>query len=257
MGRGQIGHALGGARNNCREWAVRLCGALGLFLLPWPAYADHLSEYHYIVLRDGEPIGTHSVTVSPEGRDFKVETRTDLAVKFGPLILFRLEHQRRELWRDGELEKMIAHTNKNGDVYDIAVTREPQGYKRVINGRTDRFDPSVKVLTMWHDDLFRYTSFLSPMEDKTYKISVDFVGADTVDLIDRSVDALEYRISGDTNRELWYDADGHIMKVSLLDHGSRIDYVLASISGAPLDARYLLHASSGPHPPVTKLAARR
>jgi Domain of unknown function (DUF6134) len=248
---------LGGARSNHREWAARLCGALVLFFLPWSAYADHLSHYNYLVLRDGEPIGTHSVTVSPEGRDFKVEAETDLAVKFGPLTLYHLEHQRREIWRDGELEKMIAHTDKNGDIYDIAITREPQGYKRVINGRTDRFDSSVKVLTLWHDDLFKYTSFLSPMEDKTYKISVDFVGADRVDLIDRSVDALEYRISGDTNRELWYDADGHIMKVSLLDHDSRIDYVLTSINGAPFDARYLLHASSGPHPPVAKLAARR
>ncbi len=257
MGSGWIGRVLGGARSKRCEWAARLCGALALFLLPWSAYAEHLSKYNYVVLRDGEPIGTHIVTVSPEGRDFKIEAKTDLAVKFGPLTLFRLEHHRREMWRDGELESMTAHTDKNGDIYDIAITREPQGYKRVINGRTDSFDPSVKVLTLWHDDLFKYTSFLSPMDDKTYKISVDFVGADKVDLIDRSVDALEYRISGDTNRELWYDADGHIMKVSLLDHESRIDYVLTSIDGAPLDPRYLLRTASGPHPPIAKLAARR
>ena len=31
---------------------------------------------------------------------------------------------------------------------------------------------------------------------------------DKIDLVNRSVDAFAYRMSGDTNRELWYDADG-------------------------------------------------
>ncbi len=257
MGSGLIGPALGGARVGRCEWTARLCGALALIFLPWAAQGDHLSEYHYTVLRDGEAIGTHRVTVSPEGRDLKVEAETDLEVTFGPLTFYRMEHLRHEVWRDGELEEMTAYTNKNGDVYNIAITREPQGYKRVINGRTDRFEPSMKLLTLWHEDLFRYSTFLSPMEDKTYQISVDFVAADKIDLLDRTVDAFVYRMSGDTNRELWYDAEGHIMKVRLLDHSSTIEYVLDSMNGAAPKFAKARRAEPGPHGPVTRLAARR
>lgn len=257
MGSSWIGPASGRASIDSGKWAARLCGALVLSLLPWAAQGDHLSEYQYTVLRDGEAIGTHRVTVSPEGRDLKVEAVTDLEVTFGPLTLYHMKHLRHEVWRDGELEEMTAYTDKNGDVYDIAITREPQGYKRVINGRTDRFAPSVKLLTLWHEDLFRYSSFLSPIEDKTYQISVDFVAADKVDLLDRSVDAFVYRISGDTNRELWYDAEGHVMKVRLLDHSSTIDYVLKSINGAAPKFAKARHAAPGPHEPVNKLVARR
>ncbi len=252
-----IGPASGGVRVVICEWTARLCGALALVLLPWAAQGDHLSEYDYTVLRDGKVIGTHRVTVSPEGDDLKVESKTDLEVTFGPFTFYRLEHLRQEVWRNGELEEMTAYTNKNGDIYDIAITRDSQGYKRVINGRTDRFDSSMKLLTLWHEDLFRYNSFVSPMEDKTYQISVDFVTADKVDLIDRSVDAVAYRISGDTNRELWYDAEGHIMKVRLLDHSVTIEYVLNSVNG--VTAKLATDSSAAPrhHGPVTRLAARR
>jgi hypothetical protein len=208
-------------------------------------------------MRNGEAIGTHRVTVSPEGEDVKVETETSLEVTFGPLTLYELEHQRHEVWRDGELEEMTAHTNKNGDVYDIAITRDREGYTRVINGRTDRFDPSIKLLTLWHEDLFKFSSFLSPMDDKTYEISVDFIGADKIDLINQSVDALAYRMSGNTNRELWYDADGHIIKVRLLDHSTAIEYVLNSMSGETRKLAKTSHAAPKPRGPDTKLAARR
>jgi hypothetical protein len=127
---------------------------------------------------------------------------------------------------------MTAYTNKNGDVYEIAITRDPEGYTRVVNGRTERFEPTIKLLALWHEDLFKYTSFLSPMEDETYEISVDFVGVDKISLINQSIDAFAYRISGDTNRELWYDSGGHIMKVRLLDYSSTIEYVLKAMSGA-------------------------
>lgn len=254
---GPIGRALGGARSTRCEWTARLSGALVLFLLPWAAQGDHLSQYQYTVLRDGEPIGIHSVTVSSEGSGLKVETETDLEVTFGPLTLYRMEHLRQEVWRDGELEEMTAYTNKNGDIFDIAITREPQGYTRVINGRTDRFEPSMKLLALWHEDLFRHSAFLSPIEDKTYEISVNFVGADKVDLINASVDAFFYRMSGDSNRELWYDAEGHIMKVRLLDHRSDIEYVLNTINGAIPDFTDSRQTTPRPHGPVTRLASRR
>ena len=254
---GLIGRASGGGRATSFEWTARLCGALALILLPWAAQGDHLAEYHYTVMRDGAAIGTHRVSVSPQGENVEVETETSLEVAFGPLTLYAMEHQRHEVWRDGELEEMAAHTNKNGDVYDIAISRDPEGYTRVINGRMDRFDPSIKLLALWHEDLFKFSSFLSPIEDKTYEISVDFIGADKVNLINQSVDAFAYRMSGDTNRELWYDADGHIIKVRLLDHSTAIEYVLNSPSGETRKLAKTSRAAPNPRGPDTRLAARR
>lgn len=239
------------------EWTAALCGALALVLLPCAAQGGHLTEYTYTVLRDGEAIGTHRVTISPDEGNIKVTAETNLAVGFGPLTLYEMEHLRHETWRDGELEAMTAYTNKNGDVYEIAITRDPEGYTRVVNGRTDRFEPTIKLLALWHEDLFKYTSFLSPMEDETYEISIDFVGVDKISLINQSIDAFAYRISGDTNRELWYDSGGHIMKVRLLDYSSTIEYVLNAMSGAAPKLAETGRVTPDPNAPIANLAIRR
>lgn len=267
MGTVLIGQAVAAAHDSGWAWTARFGGALALVFLPWAAQGGVLAEYDYTVMRDGEPIGTHHVTVLPQGADTKVEEKTDVEVSFGPITLFHMEHQRDEFWHDGELESMTAHTNKNGDVYDIEITREPDGIKRVINGRTDRFDPSVKLLTLWHGDLFKYSNFLSPMEDRTYQVSVDFVGTEKLDLVGQSVDAFVYRMSGDTNREIWFDSDGLIMKVRLLDHDPNIEYVLNSVDEASFKLamerpeRPTVAARQGPmaqrQGPVARLAARR
>ncbi len=254
---GQIGRASGGARAARWDWTAALCGAAALVLLPWAAEGGHFSEYSYTVLRDGEPIGTHRVTVLPQGRDVTVTAQTDLEVGFGPLTLYEMKHLRHETRRDGELEEMTAYTNKNGDIYEIAITRDPEGYTRVINGRTDRFEASMRLLALWHEDLFKHTSFLSPMEDETYEISVNFVGIDKIDLVNQSIDAFAYRMSGDTNRELWYDAAGHIMKVRLLDHSSTIEYVLDGMNGHAAKLADGDHLNPDPDAPVANLANRR
>ena len=257
MGTVEIGHALGDRRVAGQKSVARLAGALALALVPWAAHGEVLAEYDYTVLRGGEPIGTHQVTVSPEGPVTKVEEKTDVEVTFGPLTLFRMEHLRQEVWRDGKLQSITAYTDKNGDVYDMVITREPDGFKRVINGQTDRLAPSVKPLTLWHEDLFKYTTFFSPIDDETFRVSVDFVGAEKLDLVGESVNAFVYRLSGDTNREIWYDADGLIMKVRLLDHDPSIEYVLTSVGQPPAHPVLALPTVYGPHRPVARIAARR
>jgi hypothetical protein len=206
-----------------------LTGCLAaVFLLSAPsaARAGHLSEYDYVVLHGGEPIGSYRVNIARNGNEIEIEAASDLKVRFGPLTVFEFAHQRRELWRDRELVKSIAQTTKNGEFYDIKITRRAEGYKRVVNGREDQLEDPVRVLALWHDDLFEHEFFISPLEDKLYRLSVDFVGEERIEIGDQRVQALHYRMTGDSERELWYDEAGHVLKVRLYDYGSEIDYVL-------------------------------
>lgn len=208
-------------------WAKVAAVTLVASLWPWVALGEYLGDYNYTVLRDGDPIGTYRVTVSPSDDGLEVHATSDLKITFGPLTLYRFKHQRSEFWRDGQLQKMVARTDKNGDLYEISITKGEHGYTRVINGREETFDPSTKVLALWHQDLFTHSSFLSPMEDLTYRISVDYVGEQEIELMKGKVDTRHYRMTGDTERDLYYDSHGTIMKVGLHDDsGALIEYVL-------------------------------
>jgi len=200
--------------------------AMFLLAVPFAAWGDHLSEYDYIVLQGDELIGSYRVNFARSGNEIEIEVESDLKVDFGPLTVFEFEHQRRELWRDRKLVESIAQTTKNGESYDIKITRRAEGYKRVVNGREDQIEDPVRVLALWHEDLLEHEFFISPLEDKLYRLSVHFVGEDRIEIGDQRVQALHYRMTGDSERELWYDDAGHILKVRLYDYGSEIDYVL-------------------------------
>ena len=162
--------------------------AVFLLAAPFDARSDHLSEYDYIILHGDELIGSYRVNVTRNANEIEIEAESDLKVRFGPLTVFEFEHKRRELWRDSELVESVARTTKNGESYDIKITRHAEGYKRVVNGREDRLEDPVKILALWHGDLFEHEFFISPLEDKLYWLSVNFVGDGLRDALDpRSV----------------------------------------------------------------------
>ena len=205
--------------------------------MPIAAHANHLSLYEYTVFRDGDAIGNHRVRVFQRRAGVEIQVQTDFRIHLGFIPLYRFEHERREIWHGGQLRESIAKTNKNGTNYDIKILREFSGYKRVINGRVDNFGDPVKVLALWHQNLLKHTEFISPMDDKTYSISVEFLGNQMIELGDQSVSSLYYRMTGDSERDLWFDTAGHVLKVRIHDHSPAIEYVLNPPSGQPVSVR--------------------
>lgn len=209
-----------------RGMPAALAAAGFLFAIPGPAVADHLHAYSYNVLRDGKPVGRFQVEIEDQGEGQRIDIIGDVEVTIGPITLYRLAHRRREIWRDDVLIKSTAHTDKNGDVFDIEITREADGYKRVINGRVDKFDPAVKVLALWHDSLFTAKTFISSYEDDVMSISVDYQGRQEITLGGRRIMAKHYKMTGDSERDLWFDATGHVVKMQFSEMLSQIAYEL-------------------------------
>jgi len=219
-----------------------------LFLLAGPSIgrADQASRFNYVVLASGQPIGSHQVHIESKGNQLVVEVESNLDFSIGPLSVFQLEHQRRELWRDRRLVESIAHTVENDKIRDIKITREATGYKREVNGRVDEFQDPVRILALWHEDLFKHDTFVSPMQDKLYPLSVEFIGREWIEIGGQQVHALHYRMTGDSERDLWYDEPGHVLMVRLHDYSLVIDYVLDRGNSQEAHKQAFLHRSSFP-----------
>jgi hypothetical protein len=107
----------------------------------------------------------------------------------------------------------------------ITVRPDGDGYIRTVNGRIDKFDSSMAVLAFWNKDTLRHHAFFSVVEDKTLQASFEFAGKDKITIAGVALAVDHYRMTGDEERELWYDATGHIAKVRLHRLGSEIEYV--------------------------------
>jgi hypothetical protein len=147
--------------------------------------------------------------------------------------VFRFEHQRRELWQDGKLMSIAARTNDNGEQLDIRIEPNAHGLIRTVNGRVDHIDESSQVLTLWNKDVLKYHSFVALTEDEILKASFRYVGKETIRLSGQRVEAEHYRMVGDEERDVWYDASGHVAKVGFERQGSWIEYVRNEAGRAP------------------------
>jgi Family of unknown function (DUF6134) len=209
----------------CRHRLLLVAATLiGTTAVP-AARAGDAGEYTFTVLKDGAPVGQHRVAFEREGDRIEIREETAIEVRFATIPLYTFEHEGRQVWEDGRAVRIDATTNDNGEKFDITVRADGDGYIRTVNGRVDRFDESTAVLAFWNKDTLGHHAFFSAVEDKTLDVSFEYVGQEKITVAGKALDVEHYRMSGDEERELWYDAAGHIAKVELWRHGSEIAYV--------------------------------
>jgi hypothetical protein len=208
--------------------------ALVLALSAPPALAVDAGEYTFTVLKDGAPVGEHRFAFDRDGNRIEIEEETDIEVRFALIPVYEYEHDRREVWQNGRALSIDARTNNNGKRLDITVRPDGDGYVRTVNGRVDRFDESTEILTYWRRDLFEHHSFFSVAEDKTMRISFEYLGKEVLKVDGQRLPVDHYRMVGDEEREFWFDPEGHVAKVEFERRGSEIEYLRNEATPRPL-----------------------
>lgn len=204
----------------------RLAIAAALLLaIPSLAFGGESGGYSFTVLSDGRPIGSHRIVFEHEGDRVEIQEATEIEVSFATVPLYTFEHQAHQLWRNGRAVRIDATTNDNGEKLDITVRDTDDGYVRIVNGRVDRFDEQASVLALWNKDTFDHDAFFSAVEDKVLNASFEYVGKESIIVAGQRLQTQHYRMLGDEEHELWYDAAGHLAKVAFRRYGTTIEYV--------------------------------
>jgi hypothetical protein len=197
-------------------------------LIATPSFAavgGDAGEYTFTVLKDGDPVGQHRFEFDREGDRLEIKEATEIEISFATVPLYTFEHRAREIWENGRALRIDSTTNDNGEKLDITVRPDAHGYIRTVNGRVDRFDDSVRVLGFWDKQTLKHHEFFSTVEDKTLTVSFQRIGWEKIRLAGEELDAEHYRMVGDEERDLWFDANGHLAKIEFRRLGSDIAYV--------------------------------
>jgi hypothetical protein len=213
---------------------LSLAAAAALLAVPSAARAADAGEYTFTVLKDGDPVGRHSFAFACQGDRIEIQEKTEIEVRLAMIPIYSFEHEARQLWENGQVVRIDATTNDNGEKLDITVRPNGHGYIRTVNGRVDRFDGSTTVLAFWNKDTLKHHAFFSAVEDKTLDASFQFVGRETMTLHGQQLDVEHYRMVGDEERDLWFDSAGRVVKVAFRRHGAQLEYVRDK--GAPSSA---------------------
>ena len=188
----------------------------------------------FAAFRNGERIGTHTLTFKREGSQLVVSTSVDLAVKLVGFTAFRYTHRGREVWNGNDLVSVETTTNDDGKQYVVRATK--QGDKLVVDSHTPDFEGYRRTMvtgvlpsTHWNLRQTTQSQLLNSQKGTVDPVRVTTIGRETVNTASGAVDATHYRYEGKDGfaMDQWFDARGRWVKTTFTAHdGSLIDYVL-------------------------------
>jgi len=203
-----------------RRQALKLLGGAvaGVGLGAAPARACELfpkeDGWRFLVLRHGNVIGEHSFRFSRRNGDFVVEVAIDIAVDLLGITLFRFVHRSEEVWRDGWLHSLVSATDDDGTLWRLQSERRAGALRGSVNDVA--FDVSGFVIpaSLWHRDTPHTQVLFGTIDGRTKVVNSEALGEEPVTVAGSAAPARHFRITGELQRDVWYDDACGIARVA-------------------------------------------
>jgi hypothetical protein len=184
--------------------AVGTCISRGARAIPMVPEDRRLA---FRVTRNGSAIGTHVLNFVRLDNGLDIRIAVDLAVSFGPLVLFRYTLRGLEQWRDGVVVHVDATTDDDGTSDAMRADRDGRGLW-VQGSKAPRYRAPADALPATHWNMAELDGpWINPQDGRLLHPVVQYVGSDPVPLADgRLEQATHVQLSGEVHLELWYTA---------------------------------------------------
>jgi hypothetical protein len=227
---------------------VRVWGLLGALVLGGMTFglvlilvaesraADPGTEQRdFIIYVDGDQAGSYSMSISQ--RDDGSQTMSSVAnvrVKYlGGLKVYRYSYQGTETWKGGRLVHFNSSSNDDGKEFTVLAVPSGNGLRIRVNGRERAVRPDIWLTTYWHLVDPRFRNGGVPLIDadtgQDLTAQLQFVETRQMNVAGELQNCTHYRVSGDTQAELWYDSHERLIRLRSWSDGHRYELVLSRI----------------------------
>ncbi len=181
----------------------------------------------FTVTRNGEPVGKHVIAFRRAEDGVAVDIKTNVAVKLAFITVYRFEHQGSELWRSDRLFSLQSTTNDDGTQHSLQVVANGGKLQITGDGAQSAADTSIVPASLWNPALVGQSHLLNTLDGRLMSVSIADAGAKQVSVRGRPATARHYVVRGELERDLWYDANGTLVRVRFNGRdGSDIVYEL-------------------------------
>lgn len=185
------------------------------------------------VLLDDKPIGSHSFIIRDDGQQRIVETRASFDVNFLFVPVFSYRHSNTEIWQNGCLERISSTTDSNGELYEVGLQRDAEGYK-VTTGTGDA-NHGVECLmsfAYWDKRFLEQDRLINTQTGEVVPVRVQPLGESLLEIAGREIATEGYRVLSETEgvdiKVFYDDATGRWVSLeTLLEGGRTMRYVPA------------------------------
>lgn len=193
--------------------------------------AVEVRNFHISV--DGDRCGKLRMSIEsrPDGRQV-VLGDSSLEVKYF-LFTFRFSSQGNETWHAGKLEKLENAANYGSSRHQVSATGTGDELLVRADGQERKLSRNVWTTSYWHapeDRLLGKTvSLLDSHKGRSLTAKLERVGKEAISLGDKDQTCSHYRLRGDVEVDLWYDAAGRLVQQEALESGHRTRLQLVGI----------------------------
>ena len=179
-------------------------------------------------LRNGAPIGVHTISFRQDGERLVVTTRIDITVKVLLFTAFQLKHEAEEIWQAGRLIAVKSATNDNGTRMQVKGSAVEGGFR--IIGEEGPFLAPAQLLTsnmLWNTRMLGVDKLIDVQHGGVIGLAVKALGPAVVDTPLGRVSANRHHlITPHYAGTLFHDANGRWVKGLIEAKGEIIEYAL-------------------------------
>jgi hypothetical protein len=201
-----------------------------------PAWPGRLGAYVFEVTRDGDPIGTQTVTLKQDGDRLTVTTESAIAVRILGITVYRMHQVLTDIYRGNRLVEVAAETKDPDGFRAGKLTRDGDRWTGKIGKQSRSFECRCEVSsTMFQMAVLKGTAMIeaSPLELRVVRI--EDKGTETLDLPEGRVETRHFAVKGEIEREVWYDPAGNLVSARQL--GSDGSLIQQNLLSDPLASR--------------------
>jgi len=182
----------------------------------------------FVVIREGQQIGSHKLVFERDGAQLKVSTSIDIAVKFAGITAYRYSHRAQEVWSGDALVSLTSRTDDDGKAYAVQANRTADGIAVQAGGAKPAALPATIIPSShWNIRQIAQTVLLNSQKGNEARVNIATLGREAIKTSSSTLQAMHYRYDGDLKMDQWFDDRGRWVKTSFKgSDGSTIEYVL-------------------------------
>ncbi|MBM3488134.1 MAG: hypothetical protein FJX67_16125 [Alphaproteobacteria bacterium] len=217
--------------------ATVLAAALVLGLLPaagraetaCPPMPDPLALYgpemRFAIVRNGTPVGSHTVQFERQGPAIVVRARSEIAVPFLFFTAYRFTYTSEDVWQDGCLRRLRADTDDNGRIARVEASADGDTLTIATHEGMTRERGVVFPTNHWHAGVLGRDRVLNTISGRVNRVRIEDRGEERIMVGGVERPARRHVYTGELETEVWYDAAGRWVKMRFAGRdGSTIEY---------------------------------
>lgn len=190
---------------------------------PLAAYGPQIE---FEVMRNGDPIGNHTVSFRRSAEGLHVDVEMSLKVRLLGITVYRFAYLSESVWRNGQLAELKAITDDDGEISEVDAVMQDGGLW--ISGPAGLLKGPAGLFPTdhWHPGVRGSETVINTITGQLAAVAIRQDGAERIATGTGSRAAARHVYSGDLHDiEVWYDNEGRWVRLRFPDKsGGMIDY---------------------------------